>query len=138
MSRIREGDDEKFLLSDERLLKMTPSDIDEYIEWVQFNHILSSTGLRKLKEQRRRVVNRVYAHNCRSRKKKEVDDLVRENLALMKERDHWKNRAKMLEKELKSQVKYIPPIPSIPHEESSSSSYYSSDSPSLADLYDLI
>lgn len=143
MSRIKKG--EGLLLSNEQLLKMTPLKIDEYIEWVQFNHNPSPAETRELKDQRRRVFNRAYARDSRSKKKQELYDLESENAVLYEEKEEWRLRTISLEKELallkkkrkkEKEGRYVPMVTSS-REESSSPSY--TDCPSSPmELFDLL
>jgi hypothetical protein len=124
-------------LSDSELLKMTPPQMDNYIGRVQSKGEISSDDLRKLKEQRRKVINRVYARNSRYRKKKEVLDLIEINNDLTDDRDRWRLLALENEKEIKRLKGVLPHLYNSPPISSPSPTMSDYSSDSNMDLFEL-
>lgn len=107
----REGD---VCLSRKKLLEMTPDDMDDYIEWATFFREggITEKELRLLKDQRRKITNRVYARNSRSRKHQELEILIERNNELHERVTQLEEEMKKMMRKLGSfqpQIQFSPP-----------------------------
>ena len=80
------------LLTETELRKITLKEMNERVQRILEDEELSQEDCRAVMRHRRKVSNRIYARNSRSKKKKEVEWLEEENQRL------WK-RVTLLEEE---------------------------------------